>query len=106
VSFLLRIKLRKIAVFRIPSHPIEIINFKSSYNKYGIQNSAGKLDEHNYQSNNNLCLGEAINRQEQINQTLLNSNLDDQTKTMLNKQTKLLLEMLTPMQEGLLVALV
>jgi hypothetical protein len=47
-----------------------------------------------------------INRQEQINQTLLNSNLDDQTKTMLNKQTKLLLEMLTPMQEGLLVALV
>jgi hypothetical protein len=41
------------------------------------------------------ALEEAINRQEQINQTLLNSNLDDQTKTMLNEQTKLLLEMLS-----------
>jgi hypothetical protein len=41
------------------------------------------------------ALEEAINRQEQINQTLLNSNLDDQTKTMLNEQTKLLLEMIS-----------
>ncbi len=41
------------------------------------------------------ALEEAINRQEQINQTLLNSNLDDQTKTMLNEQTKLLIEMLS-----------
>jgi hypothetical protein len=41
------------------------------------------------------ALEEAINRQEQINQTLLNSNLDDQTKTMLNNQTKLPLEMLS-----------
>jgi hypothetical protein len=41
------------------------------------------------------ALEEAINRQEQINQTLLNSNLDDQTKTMLNEQTKHLLEMLS-----------
>jgi hypothetical protein len=41
------------------------------------------------------ALEEAINRQEQINQTLLNSNLDDQTKTMLGEQTKLLLEMLS-----------
>jgi hypothetical protein len=41
------------------------------------------------------ALKEATNSQEQINQTLLNSNLDDQTKTMLNKQTKLLLEMLS-----------
>jgi hypothetical protein len=41
------------------------------------------------------ALEEAVNRQEQINQILLNSNLDDQTKTMLNKQTKLLLEMLS-----------
>jgi hypothetical protein len=40
-------------------------------------------------------LEEAVNRQEQINQILLNSNLDAQTKTMLNKQTKLLLEMLS-----------
>jgi hypothetical protein len=39
-------------------------------------------------------LEEAVNRQEQINQILLNSNLDDQTKTMLDKQTKLLLDML------------
>ncbi len=41
------------------------------------------------------ALEEAINRQEQINQTLLNSNLYDQTKTMLNEQTKLLIEMLS-----------
>jgi hypothetical protein len=41
------------------------------------------------------ALEEVVNRQEQINQILLNSNLDDQTKTMLNKQTKLLLEMLS-----------
>jgi hypothetical protein len=41
------------------------------------------------------ALEEAVNRQEQINQILLNSNLDAQTKTMLNKQTKLLLEMLS-----------
>jgi hypothetical protein len=41
------------------------------------------------------ALEEAVNRQEQINQILLNSNLDVQTKTMLNKQTKLLLEMLS-----------
>jgi hypothetical protein len=41
------------------------------------------------------ALEEAVNRQEQINQILLNSNLDDQTKTMLNKQTKLLLKMLS-----------
>ena len=41
------------------------------------------------------ALEEAINRQEQINQSLLNSNLDDQTKTMLNEQTKLLIEMLS-----------
>jgi hypothetical protein len=42
-----------------------------------------------------FALEEAINRQKQINQTLLNSNLDDQTKTMLNEQTKLLIEMLS-----------
>jgi hypothetical protein len=41
------------------------------------------------------ALEEAINRQVQINQSLLNSNLDDQTKTMFNEQTKLLLEMLS-----------
>jgi hypothetical protein len=46
------------------------------------------------------ALGEAINRQEQINQTLLNSNLDEQTKTMLNKQTKLLLEILSLCKRG------
>jgi hypothetical protein len=44
------------------------------------------------------ALEETINRQEQINQTLLNSNLYDQTKTMLNEQTKLLLEMLSLMR--------
>ncbi|WP_293756733.1 hypothetical protein [uncultured Paraglaciecola sp.] len=42
-----------------------------------------------------FALEEAINRQKQINQTLLNSNLYDQTKTMLNEQTKLLIEMLS-----------
>jgi hypothetical protein len=42
-----------------------------------------------------FALEEAINRQKQINQTLLNSSLDDQTKTMLNEQTKLLIEMLS-----------
>jgi hypothetical protein len=42
-----------------------------------------------------FALEEAINRQKQINQTLLNSNLDDQTKTMLNEQTKLRIEMLS-----------
>jgi hypothetical protein len=46
------------------------------------------------------ALEEAINRQEQINQSLLNSNLDDQTKTMLNEQTKLLLEMLSLCNRG------
>jgi hypothetical protein len=46
------------------------------------------------------ALGEAINRQEQTNQTLLNSNLDEQTKTMLNKQTKLLLEILSLCKRG------
>jgi hypothetical protein len=42
-----------------------------------------------------FALEEAINRQKQINQTLLNSNLYDQTKTMLNEQTKLLIEKLS-----------
>jgi hypothetical protein len=42
-----------------------------------------------------FALEEAINRQKKINQTLLNSSLDDQTKTMLNEQTKLLIEMLS-----------
>jgi hypothetical protein len=42
-----------------------------------------------------FALEEAINRQKQINQTLLKSSLDDQTKTMLNEQTKLLIEMLS-----------
>jgi hypothetical protein len=42
-----------------------------------------------------FALEEVINRQKQINQTLLNSNLDDQTKTILNEQTKLLIEMLS-----------
>jgi hypothetical protein len=42
-----------------------------------------------------FALEEAINRQKQIYQTLLNSNLYDQTKTMLNEQTKLLIEMLS-----------
>ncbi len=41
------------------------------------------------------ALEEAVNRQEQINQILLNSNLDVQTKTMLNEQTKLLIEKLS-----------
>jgi hypothetical protein len=42
-----------------------------------------------------FAVEQAINRQERINQTLLKSNSDDQTKAMLNEQTKHLLEMLS-----------
>jgi hypothetical protein len=52
------------------------------------------------------ALEEVINIQEQINQTLLNSNSDDQTKIMLDKQTKLLLDYAFSVQAGHLVSLV
>jgi hypothetical protein len=41
------------------------------------------------------ALEDAIKRQEKINQTLLKSNLDEQTTYMVNEQTKLLLNMLS-----------
>lgn len=41
------------------------------------------------------ALEDAIKRQEKINQTLLKSNLDEQTTYMVNEQSKLLLNMLS-----------
>lgn len=41
------------------------------------------------------ALEEAVNRQEQINLTLLKSNLEEQTKIMLSDQSKMLLELLS-----------